>query len=86
MKRFVYISVFLAALIGTFALSSCKKDGMHSEKTAPQLFVTVFIPQPLVTKADVGTIRGYENERKINELVLWVFEHDKALTEPAFAT
>jgi len=76
------IAVSVVALFASLSLSSCHKD--HTPEQQPSLQISVYIPQPIATKADVGEVNATEEEKKINELVVWLYRHSDAETAPAF--
>lgn len=76
------IAVSVVALFASLSLSSCHKD--HTPEEQPSLQISVYIPQPIATKADVGEVNATEEEKKINELVVWLYRHSDAETSPAF--
>ena len=67
------IAVSVVALFASLSLSSCHKD--HTPEQQPSLQISVYIPQPIATKADVGEVNATEEEKKINELVVWLYRH-----------
>lgn len=78
-KVFVAVAVALASIL---SLSSCHKH--HTPEQQPSLQISVYIPQPLATKADIGDIKATEAEKKINELVVWLYRNADAQTAPSF--
>ena len=78
-KVFVAAALALASILN---LSSCHKH--HTPDQQPSLQISVYIPQPLATKAEVGDIKAAEAEKKINELVVWLYRNADAQTAPSF--
>lgn len=60
-------------------LTSCSKssDSDEPESDKPVLRIYIFPPdQPIVTRGDNGDVNASDAEKKINNLHVWVFEHD----------
>ncbi|MBR5075131.1 MAG: hypothetical protein IKX26_07920 [Bacteroidales bacterium] len=70
------------ALVASLSLSSCHKH--HSPEQVPSLQISVYIPQPVATKATVGNVVATEEEKKINELVVWLYRHNDDADASAF--
>lgn len=77
----VFVAAFVA-LASILSLSSCHKH--YTPEQQPSLQISVYIPQPLATKADVGDIKATEAEKIINELVVWLYRNTDAQTAPSF--
>lgn len=82
--RFRYIGQWLSALMMVLLFTGCSKSsdsdsgGGGEEHKKPALRIYVFPPdQPIVTRADNGNVNvSTEAEKKINNLHVWVFEHN----------
>lgn len=82
--RFRYIGQWLSALMMVLLFTGCSKSsdsdsgGGGEEHKKPVLRIYVFPPdQPIVTRADNGNVNvSTEAEKKINNLHVWVFEHN----------
>ncbi len=80
--RFCLGTAALCLVLALLTPSCSKHHGPEAE--VPQLQVTIYIPQPLATKADEGSLRGTEAEREINELIVWLYKTDDAETAAPF--
>lgn len=77
-----YIGRWLSGILMLLLLlTGCSKSSENGENDEPQpdksmLKIYVFSPdQPIVTRADIGDVDASTEEKKVNSLHVWVFEH-----------
>lgn len=74
-----YIIWFVITLVLVLA---CTRD----REPSPVLGITIEFPRPSDTKADVGEVPATNNENKIYDLTIWVFNHETQEAVAKFAT
>ena len=72
MSRLSRISLTLAALLLAVLAGSCTLREL-TYRDQPQLYVNVYIPDAVATRAEVGTHSALSAEKAVNTLQIWVF-------------
>lgn len=63
----------VAALLAALSVMSCELQTPESEK--PTLMVSLYIPDAVITKAEMGKVNPLDDEKRITSLHVWVFLH-----------
>ena len=80
--------MLMMALLGFVFLSAvgCHKHSVIDDVEEPHLYISLRVPQPTVTKADVGNVSASQAERALSSIAVWVFRHSQSeATATAFA-
>ena len=78
-RQVCLMSVLLPALMAV----SCE-NGL-SDQGNPELVVSFYIPETVLTKAETGLVNPLEAEKRITNLQVWVFLHSEDIDDGAFA-
>ena len=58
-------------------LTACSSGSDEPKDPKPVLKIYLFAPEsPIVTRASIGNVNASDDEKRINTLDVWVFEHD----------
>lgn len=63
----------ISVLLLTVFAAACKEDAPVPSSDSPRLGITISLPAPSITKAEVGEAPASEAENTVHELKLWVF-------------
>lgn len=66
--------IILAALL-VLSVVSCRRDPIHRDDA--QLMVSLYIPNPTITRAETGFVNPVSDELKITSLQIWAFISDE---------
>lgn len=69
-------------MVSLLLVWACNRE----KEAAPELGITIEFPLTEATKADVGEVPALEEENKITDLKIWVFNHDTKALEASYAT
>lgn len=69
-------------MVSLLLVWACNRE----KEAAPELGITIEFPLTEATKADVGEVPALEEENKITDLKIWVFNHETKVLEASYAT
>lgn len=70
-----YIGWLLGSMM-VLLIQACQNNDQELQKEAPTLQIHVFTPEhPIVTRNDNGPVAADNQEKKLTDLRIWVFEH-----------
>ena len=71
-----YIGWLLGSMM-MLLIQACRSNDQELQKEAPTLQIHVFTPEhPIVTRNDNGPVAADNQEKKLTDLRIWVFEHE----------
>ena len=73
---------FIWMMVSLLLVWACNRE----KEAAPELGITIEFPLTEATKADVGEVPALEEENKITDLKIWVFNHETKVLEASYAT
>lgn len=72
MRRLLHILLFF---LTPLLLVSCRSDAPEPLWSKPSITISVRIPAETATKAVIGEIPSYQEEKNIHRMQIWVFRH-----------